>query len=443
MDFKQDIGFRKKKLADLLVAIQKHEKDIIAALRQDLGKPEFEAVVTETAFVISDLEHTLRNIYTWSKPERVRPSILNFPSRDYIIREPYGKVLIMAPWNYPFQLALAPLIAAVAAGNSVVLKPSEHTPNVASIIEIIIAETFDPVHVEVFQGGAEVARLLLDRKWDYIFFTGSVAVGKIVAKAAAENLTPVTLELGGKSPCIVDQSANLSLAARRIVWGKFLNAGQTCIAPDYLLVHETIKHRMVETLKTEINRLYGENILDSPDYARLVNDHHYNRVRNMLADQKVLCGGVFDDAQKYIAPTLIDNPSPDSACMTEEIFGPVLPVLTYRDESEMDAVLNRYPRPLAFYVFTADIQRADELLRKHSFGGGCVNDVIVHVANRRLPFGGVGDSGMGAYHGKFGFDTFSHRKSVVYRGTWIDPPLRYAPYKDILRLIKPLLRWFN
>lgn len=443
MEIRNSIAHRKQRLETLLHVVRKHEKDVIAALHSDFAKPEFEAVVTETAFVMSDIAHTVNNLSRWSRRERVTPSLLNFPSRDYIYREPHGKVLIIAPWNYPFQLALGPLVAAVAAGNQVVLKPSELTPNVASMIELIISDTFDPTEVEVFQGGAEVAQHLLQRRWDYIFFTGSVAVGKLVAKAAAEHLTPVTLELGGKSPCIIDASADLKVAARRIVWGKFLNAGQTCIAPDYLLVHHSIKSELVSHLAAEITIAFGTEPSQSPDLARIVNDRHFRRLASYLDGQLILLGGETDPATRYISPTLLDEPDLDSAVMSEEIFGPILPVLSYREEGDLDRMIGRMEKPLSLYIFTSNDAWAERLIARYPFGGGCVNDVIIHVANRRLPFGGVGESGMGSYHGKTGFDTFSHKKSIVLRGTWFDPSIRYAPYGGKLKWIRRLLKWFN
>lgn len=442
IDLRHSVTHRKQALTRLLAVVQKHEKNVINALYNDFQKPEFEAVVTETSYVISDLKHTIRKLKSWAKPTRVIPSLLNFPSSDYIYSEPYGKVLIVAPWNYPFMLALCPVIAAVAAGNQVVLKPSELAPNIASILEIIISEAFDPTEVEVFQGGAEVSQMLINRKWDYIFFTGSVAVGRIVAEAAAKSLTPVTLELGGKSPCIVDESADLEITARRIIWGKFINAGQTCLAPDYIIAHHGIREDLMERLSDEITRAYGEHPEQSEDFARIISDRHFARLQSMIDPSKVYFGGSTDPASRYISPTIINDPNGESAAMHEEIFGPLLPVLSYRDESEIERIVSRHEKPLSFYVFTRRKAFADNLIRKFPFGGGCINDVVIHVANRRLPFGGIGASGMGAYHGRTGFDTFSHRKSIVKRGTWIDLPIRYAPYKDKLGMVRRLLSWF-
>ena len=336
MDYKLNIQFRKETLTRLLYSIEENETRIIEALYKDFKKPEFEAVLTETNYVIGDLKQTIKNIKCWAKPKRVLPSLFNFPSTDFIYSEPYGKVLIISPWNYPFQLALCPLIAAVAAGNSVVLKPSELTPNTSSIIAEIISKVFSKNHVEVIEGGVEVSQNLLSQKWDYIFFTGSVAVGKIVAKAAAEHMTPVTLELGGKNPCIIDETANIKLAAKRIVWGKFINAGQTCIAPDYLLVQKDIKSDLIEHLKQEITSAYSYNPEVSPDYTRIVNTRNWDRLKSLIEPEKVLFGGQSNSEDCYLAPTLIEETTMDSLVMKEEIFGPILPILAYENESELD-----------------------------------------------------------------------------------------------------------
>lgn len=442
MHHKTDITFRKQTLTKLLDVIIKHEDDIIRALYDDFKKPAFESVLTETNFVISDLKNTIKNIKSWASPKWVMPSLLNFPSNDYIYSEPYGKVLVVAPWNYPFQLALSPLISAFAAGNNVVLKPSENTPNTASVIAIIIAEVFDPIHVEVYQGGPDVAEKLLQQRWDYIFFTGSVSVGKLVAKAAAENLTPVTLELGGKSPCIIDATANLSLAAKRIVWGKFINAGQTCIAPDYILANTDIKEKFIACLKAEIIAAYGENPELSKDFARIINDKNWQRLTNLIDDSKVILGGNRNLVNRYIAPTIIDEPEMESGIMAEEIFGPLLPILSYKTDDDLKKIIRRYEKPLSLYVFTEEREFARKMIAEFSFGGGCINDTLVHYANKRLPFGGVGHSGIGAYHGRLGFDTFSHQKAIVKKATWLDIPLRYAPYKGKLSKIRKILKWF-
>lgn len=441
MDYKNDIGYRKETLKKLLYNIQKSEDLIVKALYDDFKKPEFEAILTETNYVISELKDTIKNINKWAKRKRVFPSLLNFPSTDYIFKEPYGNVLVIAPWNYPFQLALCPLISAVAAGNRVVLKPSELTPNTSAIIARIVEKTFHISHVEVFQGGVEVSNKLLAQRWDYIFFTGSVSVGKIVAKAAAENLTPITLELGGKNPCVIDETANLKLAAKRIVWGKFINAGQTCIAPDYILIQKNMKVNFIGFLIEEIIKAYGKKMDKSPDFARIINTKNWLRLANKIEPEKVIFGGETDANALYISPTLIEEPALDSPVMKEEIFGPILPILTYESQSDIEDVINRYEKPLAFYIFSENKSFAKKLIKTYSFGGGCINDTVVHFSNKRLPFGGVGHSGIGAYHGQLSFDIFSHHKAIVKKGNWLDLPMRYAPYKGKLASIKKVLDW--
>lgn len=441
MEYKTNINFRKEILIKLLNAVIIHENEIIQALHDDFKKPAFESVLTETSQVVLELKHVIKNMKKWAKPRRVFPSLLNFPSKDYIYKEPYGKVLIIAPWNYPFQLALCPSISAVAAGNQVVVKPSELTPKTSEIIVKIIHKVFDKNHVEVVEGGIEVSQKLLSERWDYIFFTGSVAVGKIVAKAAAKNLTPVTLELGGKNPCIIDETANLKLAAKRIVWGKFVNAGQTCIAPDYILIQKNMKKHFVNFLKEEITKAYGENPEESPDFARIINAKNWQRLVDLIEPEKVVFGGESNPKDNYISPTLVEETSLDSPIMQEEIFGPILPILTYKKESEIAAVISRFEKPLALYVFSENPGFQKRIIQNYSFGGGCVNDTIIHFANKRLPFGGVGHSGIGAYHGNLSFDTFSHQKSIVKKANWLDLPLRYAPYQDKLATIRKILKW--
>jgi aldehyde dehydrogenase (NAD+) len=442
MSYKLNIRFRKEALIKLMNIIIKHENDIIQALYQDFKKPEFESIATETSYTISEIKHTIKNIEKWSKIKRVTSSILNFPSSDYIVKEPYGKVLIIAPWNYPFQLAMCPLIAAVAAGNQVTLKPSELTPKTSAILVKIIEEAFQHRHVSVYEGGVDVSNKLLAQRWDYIFFTGSVAVGKIVAMAAAKNLTPVTLELGGKNPCIIDETANLKLAAKRIVWGKFLNAGQTCIAPDYILIQEGMKNHFVNYIKKEITKAYGDIPKKSPDFARIVNEKNWHRLVSMIEPQKVIFGGDIDIEECYISPTLIEENDLDSVIMQEEIFGPLLPIITYKEENEIVKIISKYEKPLALYVFTDDEKFARRTILNHSFGGGCINDTVIHFANKKLPFGGVGHSGMGAYHGQLSFDTFSHHKAIVKKANWLDINLRYAPYTDSkISTLKKILNW--
>ena len=371
------------------------------------------------------------------------PVLLNFPSGDKIYNEPYGTVLIISPWNYPFQLALSPLIGAVAAGNTVVLKPSELTPHTGKVIFEIISSVFDKNHVCVVEGDASVAEKLLQECWDYIFFTGSVAIGKIVAKAAADNLTPVTLELGGKNPCIIDKTANIKLAAKRIVWGKFINGGQTCIAPDYILIHYSVKDDFIVHLKNEITHAYGNNPFQSNDYPRIINQRNFNRLKKMIINEKLLMGGETDEQGLYISPTLIDNPGLDSEVMKGEIFGPILPILDFTDETEIEKIILTYEKPLALYVFSDNRSFVRRMIEKYSFGGGTINDTTVHFADHHLPFGGVGHSGIGAYHGRYSFDTFSHKKGITRRYNWLDIPVRYAPYNGKLKLLKFFMKWLG
>jgi aldehyde dehydrogenase (NAD+) len=441
MGFAQPIEIRKNSLKKLLASVIKYEEEIIKALYNDFKKPAFESVATETSYIVSDLKETISKIDNYAAPEKVKSNLLNFPSSDYIYREPYGKVLIIAPWNYPYQLALCPLIAAVAAGNSVVLKPSELAPATSAIIDKIISESFAKDHVRVELGGVDKSEELLKQRWDYLFFTGSVTVGKIVAKAAAINLTPVTLELGGKSPCIVDETAKIELTARRIVWGKFINAGQTCIAPDYILVHKIVKQKLVDALKSEIKKAYGNDIKNSPDFARIINLKNWERLTNYLAGQHITFGGDSDKDSLFITPTLIDEPDLKSDLMQNEIFGPLLPIISYSDKSQLQSVIKSYEKPLSLYVFTENKNFSDYIISQFSFGGGCINDTLMHIANKNLPFGGVGHSGMGAYHGRSSFDTFSHKKSVSKKGTWLDVPLRYAPYKEKVTILRRIFKW--
>jgi len=439
----KDISKRKQLLRNLLQEITKREKDIVTALYSDFKKSEYESVMTETSIVISELKKAIKNIYTWAKPQHVMPAFLNFPSSSKIYKEPYGVVLIISPWNYPYQLAFAPLIGAIAAGNTVVLKPSELTPNTSKISKEIIEAVFDKKHVSIVEGGADTSTSLLEQRWDYIFFTGSVTVGKIVAKAAARFLTPVTLELGGKNPCIIDETANIKLAAKRIVWGKLINAGQTCIAPDYLLIHTSVKDKFVEHYEKEVTKAYGENPESSKDYPRIVNQRNFDRLAMMLENEKILVGGKTNREDNYISPTLINEPSLDSEAMKGEIFGPISPVISYNNQEDLHAIISNYEKPLALYIFTGKNRFAKKMIAKYSFGGGTVNDTTVHFANHNLPFGGVGESGIGAYHGKQTFTLFSHKKGVVKRYNWLDIPVRYAPYNGKLKILKTFMKYFS
>lgn len=435
------ISFRIDVLKKLKHKIVAEEDAICDAIYKDFKKPRFESVLSETAIVIKELNEFIKHLKQWTKPTKVSASLMNFPSSAYIYSEPYGNTLIISPWNYPFQLAIAPLIGAIAAGNTVVLKPSELTPHTSQKLADIIADVFDKNHVTVIQGAKEVAQELLAIAWDYVFFTGSVKVGKIVAEACAKNLTPTTLELGGKNPCIIDKSANIKVTARRLVWGKFFNAGQTCIAPDYLLVHSSIKEPLVAALGSEITNFFGNNPKESPDYARISHKGNFDRLSSMLHDNNIIIGGDTDNADLYIAPTLLNEPSLESKVMETEIFGPILPIISYDSDNEIDNYIKNYHKPLSLYVFTENKKFRDHILKKYSFGGGVSNDSVVHFINKNLPFGGVGHSGMGAYHGKHSFETFSHKKSIVKRGTWLDIPLKYAPYDNKIIWIKRVFGW--
>jgi aldehyde dehydrogenase (NAD+) len=433
-------AFRIEALKKLQAAIQRWESQINAALKADMGKGEYEAYMTEVGFCLAELSHTIKHLKRWMQPERQGTPLALLPARSALYRVPRGQVLIIGPWNYPFQLVIAPLIGAIAAGNVAVLKPSELAPATAAVVRQILAELYPAEFVTVVEGGPDVSQALLARRWDYIFFTGSTAVGRIVAQAAAVHMTPCTLELGGKSPCIVDETADLKVAARRILWGKFINAGQTCIAPDYLLVAESVWPALRAEMKASLRAFYGENPKASPDLARIINDRHFQRLSRMLVGD-IVVGGETDPAERYIAPTIIENVTLDHPAMAEEIFGPILPVITWRSWEEALSVIRQRPNPLALYIFTSDEARAEWVIETVPFGGGCVNDCIVHFGNLDLPFGGVGESGMGAYHGKRTFDLLSHLKSVVKNTARVDPPVRYPTYTPgKLAILRRLLK---
>jgi len=441
--FFSDQGTREiRKRLELLKRLQKeivrNEDRICEMLYADFKKPPFETLVAETQFVLAELKDVLNNLKYWSKPERVSGSWLNFPSSDWIYKEPYGTVLVMAPWNYPFQLAMLPLIGAIAAGNTVVLKPSELTPHTSTLLNEILSSVFSKEQVLVVEGGVEMSQQLLKEEWDYIFFTGSTRVGKLVYESAAANLTPVTLELGGKSPCIVDETAAIGVAAKRIVWGKFLNAGQTCIAPDYILVQEQVKDALIEALKKNIESFYGDTRHPSKDLARIVSTGHYQRLIHLLEGQEIVFGGHTQEDENYLSPTLLLQSDPNSPVMQEEIFGPILPIIVYKEEDEIAPWLLSQGKPLAAYVFSKRKSFQERFIKKYRFGGGVINDTLIHITNKNLPFGGVGQSGIGAYHGKRTFDLFSHHKSIVKRGTWIDIPLRNPPYTLPLKFMKKM-----
>ena len=435
----QAIPYRKAALKKLLRTIENKEDEIYKALFEDLKKSKYESLVTEIFIIKKEIKSTLRNLNSWSKTKRIASSLINYPTRDYLIPEPYGCTLQISPWNYPFQLALVSVINAVGAGNTVVLKPSEYAPKTSEIVEEIINESFVPEHVCVVQGDAKVSTELLKLRWDYVFFTGSTSVGKIVAQAAAKHLTPYTLELGGKNPCIIDQTAPLTLTARRIVWGKYVNCGQTCIAPDYLLVHQSIVSELNQALILEIKKAFGENPQQSSSYGKIINQKHLLRLKKMLEGESIIHGGKVDEKELYFEPTLINQPDLNSEIMKDEIFGPLLPILSYENEEELKPIINRYEKPLGFYVFSKRNSFIKKIHSEYSFGGGVSNDTVIQFSNDKLPFGGIGHSGTGAYHGKYGFDTFTHYKPFVKKALWLDLPLRYAPYPKSFDLLKKIL----
>jgi aldehyde dehydrogenase (NAD+) len=435
-----DIGFRKQQLDILRREIAGNRQVILTALQQDLSKSAYEGYLTEVGIVLDEIRFIRKRLRRWARPRRVRTHLFLLPASSYRYVEPYGVVLIIAPWNYPFQLVMGPLIGAIAAGNSIVIKPSEFAPHTSRAIASLISRNFDPAYIAVCEGYSEVSQALLTQPFDYIFFTGSAAVGKLVMQAAARRLTPVTLELGGKSPCIVDRDVDINITARRIVSGKFINAGQTCIAPDYLLVHNEIKDSLIDRMKTSIQDFYGADPKLSPDYPRIVNDRHFQRLTDLMRSGRVIVGGQSDLQNLYIAPTIIDEVSWEDPIMENEIFGPILPVLTYDNIEETMAQIKKLPRPLALYSFSQNRQLNDTILGNLSFGGGCINDTLLHFANPHLPFGGVGNSGIGSYHGQKSFETFSHRKSILKRSFRLDAPLRYPPFGSKLKILERILR---
>jgi len=441
--FKISVGDRLGLLKNLKDEINLNEEHIYEALDLDLKKPRFETYATEIGFLLNEIELFIKKLKSWSKPQGIRPALINFPSKDYIIFEPYGKVLVISPWNYPFQLALLPAMSAFAAGNSVVLKPSEHTPNTSRLIKKIVEKVFPKELMSVIEGDSKTASKLLEKKWDYIFFTGSVKVGEIVAIAAAKKLTPYTLELGGKSPAIINSDTDLKLASKRIVWGKFLNSGQTCVAPDYLVVHKSIKGTLIKELINRIEKTFGKQLEKTDDFTAIVNEKNFNRLISLINKNKLIYGGKYDQVKRYISPTIIDSPEMDEEIMKDEIFGPILPILSFEKIEDIDEIIIKNPNPLALYVFSKNKKFNEIIINRYPFGGGAVNDTIVHLANSRLPFGGIGSSGIGSYHGKASFELFSHKKSIVRRYTWFDNNLRYAPYKNKLSLVRKIMKYLG
>jgi len=433
-----EADFRRESLRKLADSIRKHELEILEALRQDLGKCETEAFIGEVAFSLDEIKFTLKHLNGWMKPRRVSTPLVQAVGSSYIHQEPLGVVLIIGPWNYPFQLLIAPLIGALAAGNCAIVKPSELAPATSKVTAKVLRDAFDESFVATVEGGIEASQALLAQRFDHIFFTGGTAVGKVVMTAAAKYLTPVTLELGGKSPCVVDKETDIEVSARRIVWGKFFNAGQTCVAPDYLLLPRGKSAEFLSSMKKQVESFFGPVPLESPDYGRIISERHYSRLKSFLSDGKVFLGGKFDDAQRFLAPTVLVDVKWEDRVMQEEIFGPILPVLEYDDLGEAIARINARPKPLAFYFFSSNAANQDRVVKEIPFGGGCINDTLTHLTNPRLPFGGVGESGMGNYHGKYSFQTFSHAKSVFRKKFFPDLLLRYPPYGDKLRFLRRL-----
>jgi aldehyde dehydrogenase (NAD+) len=434
------LSFRVDALNKLGQAVRKYEDELLQALKADLNKSELEAYSSEIGIVLKEIGFVLKHLRSWARPKRVRTPLTHIGSRSTIYKEPYGVALIIAPWNFPFQLAIAPLIGAIAAGNCAIVKPSELTPTTSEVIAMLIRETYPEEYITVVQGGVDASQALLKEKVDYIFFTGSVPVGKVIMEAAAKQLIPSTVELGGKSPCIVHEDAHLKLAARRIAWGKFMNAGQTCIAPDYIYVHQSVKEAFISHLKGAIEQLYGENPMENESYTRIVSDKHFNRLQAFLNDGKVIIGGKSNRDQLRIEPTVLSEITWDSSVMQDEIFGPILPVLAYNDIEQVLGEINSRPKPLSLYIFTESKSITQQVLAGASFGGGCVNDTVYHFTSPYLPFGGVGSSGIGAYHGQSSFELFSHRKSVLKQTTLFDITFRYPHIKNGLKKIKLFLK---
>ncbi|MDM5187580.1 aldehyde dehydrogenase [Bacillus sp. DX4.1] len=436
----RNIEERKKHLQKLYEGIGRFESDIFQALKLDLNKSDHESFTTEVGYVLKEISFLKKHLSSWSKPKRVRTALTHVGSRGKVVPEPYGVTLVMAPWNYPFQLAIAPLVGALAAGNTVILKPSELTPNVSNLLAKMLQELFPAELVAVVEGGVDESTALLKEPFDYIFFTGSVGIGKVVMEAAAKRLTPLTLELGGKSPCIVHKDAKLEVAARRIVWGKFLNAGQTCVAPDYIYVHSSVKEQFIEALRTEIRNQYGEQPLQNAKYVRIVSKRHFERLCSFLQDGTIEVGGKYNEDALQIEPTVLTNITWQDAVMEDEIFGPILPLMEYNKIEDVITTVQQHPKPLALYVFSENKEIQKQVTRNIPYGGGCINDVVYHLATPYLPFGGVGNSGLGSYHGEQSFRTFSHYKSILLQSTAFDMKIRYSSTKSALKFIRKLLK---
>lgn len=438
----KNLKFRKQQLKLLSKNIKNHENELLDALYKDLGKSKVEAYATEIGMLLKSIKLMRKELKNWSKTKQTDTPLYLFPTKSYIKKEPYGTVLIIGPFNYPVQLVFEPLIGALAAGNTAIVKPSELTPHVAIVIKDIIEDTFDEAYVSVVEGGIEETQALLSLPFDYMFFTGSEKVGKIVYEAAARKLIPVTLELGDKSPVIVDDTANIKVASERISFGKFTNAGQTCVAPDYILVQRKVKNDLIKALKKTITEFYGENIEKSPDFGRIVNQKHFNRLNDLIQIHKdnVVFGGNSSKEDLYIEPTLLDNITNDNKIMKEEIFGPILPIITYDNFDEVLEIIQSKSKPLSLYLFSEDENMTHRVVEELSFGGGAINDTLMHLANPNLPFGGVGSSGIGQYHGKYSFDTFSHMKSYTFKSTRLESSLFFPPYKGKFKYIKTFFK---
>ena len=432
--------FRRQQLVKLKQAVLGHEKEIYASLYSDLKKSPEEAYATELGLLLAEANTALKNLRKWMKPQSAGTDLVNLPSSSKIYRDPLGVVLIISPWNYPLQLLLIPLVGAIAGGNCAVLKPSEHAPATAAVIERIITQVFSAEYVYITQGdGAEIIPAMMQSfRFDHVFYTGSIPVGKIIYQLAAKELVPVTLELGGKSPAVVESDADITAAAKRIALGKFINAGQTCIAPDYVLVHESIKDKFVEKLKQAIDSFYGEDKMESGSYGKIINEKRFDKLVSYLSQGDIVMGGETQKSKLFISPTIIGNVPLDGPLMTEEIFGPILPVLGFNSTKDALSIIQRNPNPLAFYVFTSDTKKEKEWVEALPFGGGCINNTAWHFTNHHIPFGGIGNSGIGAYHGKHTFDTFTHAKPVMKAPLWFDPSIKYPPFKGKLKIFK----WF-
>lgn len=436
----KEMSYRIEKLNLLHKAIQKHENEIMQALKSDLNKADFEGYATEIGMVLEEISYMLKHMKGLLKVKRVRTPLAQFPSVSKIYKEAYGNVLIIAPWNYPFLLSISPLVGSMACGNCSIIKPSNQSPATSSVIKKIIENTFDQAYISVVEGGREANQSLLDNKFDFIFFTGSKDVGKIVMEKAAQNLTPVVLELGGKSPCIIDKTADIKMAGKRVAWGKGVNAGQTCVAPDYLLVHKDVKSDFINELKKNMEIFFGSKPEENLEFPKIINKKHFDRLNGLIKTGEIIYGGGSNEKTNQIGLSLMDNVSWDDPIMQEEIFGPILPIIVYEDLNQLIHLINKRPKALALYLFTKSREIEKKIIKEISYGGGCINDIIVHLATSNMGFGGVGESGMGSYHGKASIDTFSHSKSVLKKSNFIDIPVRYPPYGKKLKLLKKIMK---